>query len=265
MDEPLNYLDHIRNESRRFADCLNAADPQAPVPCCPDWTAADLLWHLTEVQLFWAVIVRDRLSSPAASEAAKPDRPDAYQDLMALFGDATAQLTAALDSTSDDTAVWSWSTDQTAGFVRRRQAHEALIHRLDAEQTVGEVTDFDAALACDGVDEALRVMYGGLPAWARFAPDDEMTTRVRAADSGAEWTLVLGRATGTSPDSGTSYDEDSLRVVDDPNAAVSCTVEANARDLDVWLWGRGSAETLSVDGDRVVFDRLQALVHEGIQ
>ena len=33
--------------------------------------------------------------------------------------------------------AWTWSTDQTVGFIVRRQAHEALIHRLDAELTAG--------------------------------------------------------------------------------------------------------------------------------
>ena len=34
--------------------------------------------------------------------------------------------------------AWTWSAEQTVGFTLRRQAHEALIHRLDAEQTAGD-------------------------------------------------------------------------------------------------------------------------------
>ena len=45
----------------------------------------------------------------------------------------------------------------------RRQAHEALVHRVDAEQTAGlPVTDPGVALAADGVDEMLGVMVSGL-------------------------------------------------------------------------------------------------------
>jgi len=45
------------------------------------------------------------------------------------------------------------------GFVRRRQAHEVLIHRLDAELTAGvDASAMDPRLSADGVDELLRVM-----------------------------------------------------------------------------------------------------------
>ncbi len=48
-----------------------------------------------------------------------------------------------------------WADDKTAGYIARRQAHEALVHRLDAELTVGDRTPLDPRLAADGVDEAL--------------------------------------------------------------------------------------------------------------
>ena len=68
----------------------------------------------------------------------------------------------ALAGTADDVTVWTWlDTDHSVGFVRRRQAHEALIHRLDAELTAGVVTELDAGLATDGVLEAIEWMFGG--------------------------------------------------------------------------------------------------------
>ena len=54
------YLDHIRTESARFREVLADCDPSARVPACPDWDAADLLWHLAGVQVFWAKVVRHR-------------------------------------------------------------------------------------------------------------------------------------------------------------------------------------------------------------
>ena len=72
MPSQIDYLEAIRRESARFAECMSRVAATAPVPSCPDWSAADLLWHLTEVQLFWAIIVRDRLDDPAAAEAGKP-------------------------------------------------------------------------------------------------------------------------------------------------------------------------------------------------
>lgn len=43
----------IAAETDRFAAAIRSADQQAPVPTCPDWTVADLAWHLTEVHAFW--------------------------------------------------------------------------------------------------------------------------------------------------------------------------------------------------------------------
>ena len=84
--------------------------------------------------------MQQRLDDPDPAEAAKPDRPEDYGALLALFDDASRGLLGALATTPDSTAVWTWAEDQTVGFIRRRQAHEALIHRLDAELVVGELT-----------------------------------------------------------------------------------------------------------------------------
>jgi len=43
--------------------------------------------------------------------------------------------TAKAVAAADHTAVWTWSSDPTVDFVRRRVAHECLIHRLDAQLT----------------------------------------------------------------------------------------------------------------------------------
>lgn len=110
------YLDHIRSESARFRAALAACDPDAPVPSCPEWTAADLL---------------------------------------SCFEATNAEFVAALASADPAEAAWSWAAEQTVGFTFRRQAHEAPVHRLDAELAVGALTPLDPALAADGVDEAL--------------------------------------------------------------------------------------------------------------
>src|SRR5205823_7007051 len=80
--------------------------------------------------------------------------------LAAFFDRASRELADVLAATPPDTRAWTWSEDQTVGFIRRRQAHEALIHRVDAELTAGRRTPMDPGLSADGVDEALRVMYG---------------------------------------------------------------------------------------------------------
>lgn len=54
MDTLAKHVRHavIDTESRRLAEVVAQADPQAPVPTCPGWDLADLLYHLTEVHTF---------------------------------------------------------------------------------------------------------------------------------------------------------------------------------------------------------------------
>ncbi|WP_265447245.1 maleylpyruvate isomerase N-terminal domain-containing protein [Flexivirga meconopsidis] len=142
----------IADESARFRAALATA-PDQSVPTCPDWTTDDLLWHLTEVQWFWGTIVADDVSDPQTLE--RPDRPGGRAAALAAFDDASAALRQALADTAPDQRRWMWAQDDalhTAGYIARRQAHEALIHRVDAELTAaGPVGPIDPTLAADGV------------------------------------------------------------------------------------------------------------------
>jgi len=262
----IDYLAHLDAESERFGDLLATADLLQPVPTCPDWTAGDLFWHLTETQWFWGTIVRERVDDPESIASSPPGRPADLDSLCHLFATVSTGLHDVLAETPDATRVWTWADDQSAGFVRRRQAHEALIHRVDAELVLGHGPDewapIDPELASDGVDEALRIMHGGIPAWGTWSPDGT-NVRIEATDTDASWTVVLGRFTGTDPDSGTSYDLQALDVSDEatePDAVVSGT----AGDLDCWLWGRPGGDRLQRSGDGSVLQRLQEIVDAGI-
>jgi len=255
MPSDLDFVAHLTRESARFADAIREAAPDASVPTCPDWNADDLLWHLAEVQWFWRTVVREKMSGDEA-QALKPSRPPGRADLEEFFQSASRSLTQALAANPPDTAAWTWSDDHTVGFIRRRQAHEALIHRVDAELIAGRRTPMDPALSADGVDEALRVMYGSLPEWATFTADPEQTLRLRATDTGDSWFLTLGQFTGTDPDDGTACDEPDAHAADnDPGTAAAAEVAGTAADLDCWLWHRPPAGLVEQSGDRQVLDR----------
>ncbi|MDT4917715.1 MAG: hypothetical protein QOH89_2415 [Pseudonocardiales bacterium] len=257
----LDYLGHLERDSARFAAALRDADPQAPVPSCPEWTADDLLWHVGEVFLFWGTIVRERLADPSAAEEAKPERPGSRAPLVDLFERSRTQLLETLRDTPPQVAAWTWSTDNTTGFVRRRMAHEALIHRLDAELTAGAVTNLDADLASDGVLEVLQHFHG-YPDWADWALDGPVG-RLRATDTGGEWLVQLGSFSGLSPNSGKTWDhEPSLELIG--SGSPTFTLSASARDLDAWLWGRPQLSEPVVDGDPTDHERLRAIVAAGI-
>src|ERR1022692_1528421 len=263
MRTDLDYIAHLARESARFGEAIGQAGPAAPVPSCPDWTADDLLWHLGGVQWSWGVVVRDHMTGPQAGSL-MPERPADRARLQAFYQRASRDLGQILTAAAPEAATWTWSDDQTVGFVRRRQAHEALIHRIDAELAAGSRTAVDPLLGADGVDEALRVMYGGVPEWGRFTPDDAKTVRIEATDTGDSWLVTLGRFTGTDPD-GTSYDEPDIHAADsDPGGETAALISGSAADLDCWLWHRPPPGQIECSGDKEVLSGFEAAIGPGI-
>jgi uncharacterized protein (TIGR03083 family) len=273
MPIDLDLHDHLARESARFAEAIAQAAPSAQVPSCPDWTADDLLWHLTEVQFFWLTVVKEKLDREQA-ENRKPQRPADRAGLLDLYRRASRELGVTLALSSPDTPAWTWSSDHTVGFVLRRQAHEALIHRVDAELTAGVRTPIDAGLADDGVAEALGVMYGYTPEWGSFTPEPDRTVRFRADDTGGSWLVTLGRFTGTSPE-GKSYDEPDIHLGGpgtgpgteaeaEAGGAASAEIHGTAADLDCWLWHRPPLGSIERSGDSAVLAALDAAIAPGI-
>ena len=261
------YLDHLDRETARFREVLVDAAADTQVPTCPGWNAVDLLWHLGQVQDFWARITHGRLQTSDQVQEIEQTRrrPDDRAGVQAFFDDASRCLRDALRSTPPETPAWTWSAEQTVGFSYRRQAHEALIHRLDAELTAGaDRRPMDTALAADGIDEALRIMFGGLPEWGSKHSDAGKTFRVEATDTGHTWLVELVRFTGTSPD-GTEYDEPDIQVLNtDDGRAVDATVSGTAVDVDCWMWNRPAIRQVTVTGDPAVRRSLAAVLGQPI-
>lgn len=254
------YLAHLRSESLRFRDVLADCDPEARVPACPEWNASDLLWHLATVQRWWAEVLAAR---PAQPEEIDPPRPETYDGLLRAYDEWSGALADALEQADPRDEAWTWSDDHTVGFILRRQAHEALVHRVDAEQAAGLTTELDPVLATDGVHEVLDVMYGGLPPWGHWEAGEGLV-RVDVTDTGHEFWLRFGNFSGTDPDSGTAYaDEEDFHVVptpDDPETEPDVVVDGTAQTMDLWLWSRTSDDDISVAGDGDVLARFRAIV-----
>ena len=226
------------------------------MPSCPDWDAADLLWHLAEVQWFWARTVRTRPAAPE-DDLVHPTRPGTYDGLLAAFDEHSASLVAELEAADPTEEAWHWAPTRTVGTSYRRQAHEALVHRLDAEQTAGAVTPLDPALAADGVHEALDLMYGGEPpAWATFAPS--RLVRVDLTDVHEQLWVRTGALDGSDPGSG--------RVLEGPHLVLTAAGEADAvvsgtaATLDAWLWHRADDTAITTSGDPAAHAELVAAV-----
>src|SRR4051794_13372066 len=91
---------------------LHAAASAAPsldgrVPGCPDWTLDDLVYHLSTVQRFWAVVVTQAdLSGPPGPDQRGETEPPG--DLLDWFAASTRLLLDALRAAGPDSPAWAW-------------------------------------------------------------------------------------------------------------------------------------------------------------
>ncbi len=221
----IDHLAVLERTNRRFADAateaLLARGWTAPVPGCPGWTLADLVWHLAEVQHFWAVMVRTRAADPSAYT---PPRRHPDDELLGYLDAQSAELEVALHGADPAERVWTWAPQQDVAFVLRRQVMEAVVHTVDVEQVLGDMRPIPADVGLDGIDEWLEVMVpGSLP---DGPPPEAHPVVLHAVDADAERTLFPG----TRPF---------------PIAAIT----GNAGDLLLALWRRVPLEVLTVDGD----------------
>jgi len=244
----------IRIEAQRLADVLAVTDPDARCPTCLDWSATDLLWHLTSVHYFWAAVLERNVrteSDIAAVEQAKPDRPSAMPDLLALREQATAALCNQLESLDDAEPRWSWwPPDQTVGFTRRMQTHEATFHRVDAELTAGApISPIADDVAADALDHAVDVMWGWLPDGATY--EARAVVNFVATDVDRRWLVEVGHA------------NDRPRAVRATAGEATATVSGSVGALALWAWTRGGA--VQVSGDTASVRTLNAVVNNGMQ
>lgn len=252
------YRDTITTESARLRDALRRIEPDVHVPTCPEWNADDLLFHLFEEQVFWReVLTRKVREDGEAAEIEPPERPQTRSELFSLAQAATAGLVEELQRHEPTERAWSWASDQSAGFITRRQAHEAVIHRIDAELASTPASGSSPVavdLAEDGVDEVLRVFLGDVPEGVTATPRHGSGVRIVATDTGATWMVAMAHLSGTGAD-GTEYDETSLLVSKDdtpdgrdhPVGVFSATAE----DLYRWFWQRPTLTDPKRGGDVV--------------
>ena len=236
--QPAGYLGAITAESAALADAAERAGLDAAVPSCPEWTVADLVAHIGEVQQ-WARITVEQRATERISRRTLPPAP-APADVIAWFREQTPSLVAALAATDPATAVWSWTGDNTAHFWFRRQAHEVAVHRWDAERAGGDAQPIETALAADGVDESLAMLpYRNLDG----LPHDGETVHLHCTDIEGEWLVTL-RLEGPA--------------VERVHAKGDVAARGTASDLDLFVWGRADPAVLEVFGDLALLERFQA-------
>lgn len=214
------------------------------MPTCPGWTVQGLVAHLARVQSWVRAALRDPTEQGLA--AARP--PEHWDDLLTWWDE---QLNGLLEGVADPSAP-AWlpfdRAPQTARSWARRQAHEAAIHRLDAEHARAGSADpnsvpallFEPGFAADGVEELIYWVVSSLAGWK--ASNVSGTVLLHAADAGQTWTVRV------EPGAPPKAEPDGL--------AVDVTVEGTADAVYRRLWGRPSHA--SVTGEVGVLEPLRA-------
>lgn len=180
--------DALAVEVERFASAIDGAERTLRVPSCPGWALDDLIMHLGAVHRWAEELVRTRAHAPVpAPDVAPPAQPAAWVRAGGW------QLVTTLREASPDEPMWAWGRDQHARFWARRQLHETLVHRADAELALGQAPAVEPATAADGVDEFLE----NLAPAARFSPQvanlrgDNERLVFYAEDIGRAWVVIL--------------------------------------------------------------------------
>ncbi len=235
------------------AESITPSTLDLPVAACPGWSLEDLVVHTGRVHRFVTGKLRDPGFAIERSVDIE-DRPETRDATAGWFEAGAADLLAALDAADPEAVTTSWAGPQPPRFWLRRMLQETTVHAWDAEATVGEPAVVSVAVALDGIDEVLDVIFPRRFDVAGFlgsgAEASGATIHLHATDEGlpegaGEWLLTV-RPGG-------------LEVVRD-HAKGDVAVRGPAAALYLLVWSRipAGADELTVFGDAAVLDRLAA-------
>lgn len=230
-----DLLSALADAGRAFG----AVPPDAagrPVAGCPGWDVEALAGHAGRV-VRWG-----------AANAAGGGEPVRWRDVagppegaaaIAWVADGAAEAVDRLAGLDVDLPAWTWAGPGTAGWWRRRLAHELVVHAWDAQGAVGEPDPIPAALAVDGLDELLGVFLPRVD----DQPDDGATVHLHATDAEGEWLVTFGAGGPT---------------IAHEHAKGDAAVRGRAEDLLLASWGRVPVDRLEVFGRAELYDRIRA-------
>jgi uncharacterized protein (TIGR03083 family) len=231
------YLDALAVESAAFESAVSGTPLGAKVPPCPEWTVADLVYHLGEVHYFWGEMARRHLAAP---EVEPPERPP-DTELVAWAAGQAVELGRVLGESDPATRVWTWAPQKDVAFIVRRMAQETAVHRWDAEAAAGDAGPIDAELASDGIDEFLTFFIDDGPKGGVMLGG---SVHLHATDTPGEWLV--------------REEPDGALTVTAEHAKGDAAVRGPASDLLLVLWRRIGLDRVEVLGDRGVAERLVA-------
>lgn len=247
--EIAEHITAVGQEAKLLAEAARRGGLEADIDPCPGWTMRDLVRHLGMIHLW------------AASHVAFPHDEPGYEsedeehaafagfwptlgifwpddgDLIDWYLRTNGNLVDSLESASPDVAAWTFLPAPTPlAMWARRQAHETAVHRFDAQDATGAVSQFDPLFAADGIDE---LVSGFAPRKDQFPTTSTRTMVIHANDTGDRWHVTLA--------------PDGIATVRGDGPA-DVTLSGDASDIYLTLWNRGKDSTLTVEGDRGLLD-----------
>jgi uncharacterized protein (TIGR03083 family) len=186
----MDHCDHLGTEVTKFAAVIGESPLDVPVKSCPGWRLEDLIAHLGTVHRWAEHLVRTRAPARVGAQAMGLGEVEASAAWIRSGG---AALVSTLRAADPDAPMWAWGRDQHVRFWSRRQLHETLVHRLDAELALGTDPEASSGVAADAIDEFLA----NLGCAAAFSPKvhnlrgDGGRIGFRATDERRDWTVVL--------------------------------------------------------------------------
>ncbi|GAY08133.1 maleylpyruvate isomerase family mycothiol-dependent enzyme [Pseudonocardia sp. N23] len=157
--DPSEIVPVLFEENVLFADLVRDADPDLPVPTCPEWTMRKLGAHVGRGDRWAAAIVATRATEPVDTRTVADGKAPLPADEFGAWmrGGVTA-LAEAVENVGPDTPVWTFTGPKPAAWWLRRRLHEQTVHRADAAIAVGASFDISPALAADGLSEWLDLL-----------------------------------------------------------------------------------------------------------
>ena len=174
-----------------------------------------------------------------------PEAPTEAAALVAWVREGGEALIEALSQVPVDAPTWHpFPAPRTAGVWRRRQLHELVVHRWDAQDATGAGGSIDPAVASDGVDEYFSMM---LP--RRIIRDGgefpQSSLHVHCTDTAGEWLV---------------WPAGNELQVRREHAKGDAALRGPAQDLLLSLWGRRHrSPAVDVVGDPLVAEAWLAL------
>lgn len=244
-------LDILGSEGRLLAAATQDASPAAHIAGASGLTLLETVRHIgdrCEDCLSWL---------GAAESAASHWHVSAHADLPELTGRFTerlAELLARFGTSSPQEPAPTWyPEDHTISFWLRRMVHATTLHRLDVQTAAcADLTPISADVACDGIDEVLRLWFGyRLAALGMYA---SRPLSVRVVAESKQWHVRADTErvrAGQQPDS------------DEPDT--DATISGDAPSVYLWLWGRLPDRAITVTGDHDAIAQLWGLLRLATQ